>query len=143
MSNLVITRTEFEEAREKSDEMWTDYEVFEEERDPVDLHRLVKQVVEGQYTHPDGAESLYGLESSAQGLVSDLVHSSSNDIVPTTLPTEVLDKFCQKLSSDVQEYSEDVYKEMKSDLDPEKDHELSEVQRVLDKIVENNVPETF
>lgn len=143
MADFVITESEFENAREQSDEMWSDYDVFEEERRPVDLHRLVKQVVEGQYTHPQGADTLYGMSGSAESLVTDLVHSSSGDIVPTSLPDDVLNKFSRELAEDVQEYSEKVYKKVREDIDPEDDTELSEVQSTIDTYTENLVPANF
>lgn len=143
MGYFVITESEFENAREQADEIWSDYDVFEEERRPVDLHQLVKQVVEGQYTHPQGADTLYGMSGSAQSLVSDLVHSSSGDIVPTALPDDVLNRFSQELSEEVQEYSEKVYKRVREVIDPEDDIDLSEVQSTIDTYTEDLVPANF
>jgi len=137
----VISVDEFEEARESADEMWSDFEVFEEERDSVPLQHIVFEVVEGQYTHPAGPDSMYGLEGSAQDLVWDKVFSSG--LVPEGIPTEVRERFARELGSEVSECSTELYDRMRDVVDPESDVSLERVQEVMEDEAEGIVSESY
>lgn len=137
----VITVSAFEEAREKSGEEWSDIDVFEEERDGAPLREVVLEVVEGQYTHPAGPDSVYGMEGSAEELVWDEVFSSG--LVPEGVPTEVREKFARNFGSKVSQYASELYKSVRSEIDPESAESLSEVKEVLEEKAEQIVPETY
>lgn len=139
--DAVITVDEYENAREKSGDQWSDFEVFSEERDRAPLREIVLEVVEGQYTHPSGPDSVYGMRGSAGELVRDKVFSS--DLVPEGIPSSVREKFADKLSEEVQDYSEELYKAVRDEVDPEGDATLSEVREVMEPKAEELVPEEF
>jgi hypothetical protein len=138
----VITVDQFENAREKSDDIWSDFDVFDEERDKAPLREIVLEVVESQYTHPAGPTTIYEMESSADELVWDKVFSSG--LVPEELPANVREKFANKLAEAVRENATLLYKDVRKRVDPEnEENSLSEVREVLEPRAEELVPETF
>lgn len=137
----VITVDRFETAREQSDDMWSDFEVFDEERDAAQLREIVLEVVEGQYTHPAGPDSVYGMQNSAEDLVWDKVFSSG--LVPEGAPDEAREKFARKLGEAVRDNATELYKDVRDRVDPEGDASLSEVQDVLEERAEELVSETY
>lgn len=142
MVNPVITVEDYEEARGKSDDIWSDYDVFDEERDPAPLREVVLEVVEGQYTHPAGPDSVYGMENSAQDLVWDKVFSCG--LVPDELPDKVQEKFAREFGNSVRDNARTLYKDVRERVDPENDTKsLSDVNEVLEERAEEHVPEGF
>jgi len=137
----VITVDRFETAREQSDDMWSDFEVFDEERDAAQLREIVLEVVEGQYTHPAGPDSVYGMQNSAEDLVWDKVFSSG--LVPEGVPDEAREKFARNLGEAVRDNATELYKDVRDRVDPEGDASLSEVQDVLEERAEELVSETY
>lgn len=135
----VISLDEFEEEREKSDEIWSDYEVFEESRDRVPLREIVLEAVEGQYTHPNGPDTVYGLEGSSDTLAREKI--THGDLVPDDLPKEVKQQFADDLAEEVSEYSTELFTEVRDNID--EDDDLSEVRNILEKHAEEMVPEEF
>lgn len=137
----VVTSEEYKNARDKSDSIWSDFEVFEEERDTVPLREIVCEVVESQYTHPAGPDSVYGMTSSAEELVREYVF---NEFTPEEVPKEVKEQFANNLIEVVQFNSEKLYKQMKVAIEPEDDTiSLSEVQEKMNEIAPKLVPETY
>jgi len=137
----VITVDRYEHAREQSDEMWDDYEVFEEERDRAHLREVVLEVVEGQYTHPAGPDSVYGMEGSAEELVWDKVFSSG--LVPEGVPDDVREKFANEFGSAVRENATALYEDVRDRVNPEGDVSLDDVREVLEERAEAVVDEEF
>lgn len=137
----IITVSEYEHAREQSDEIWDNYDVFDEERDRAPLRDIVLEVVEGQYTHPSGPDSVYGMENSGEELVWDKVFSSG--LVPSGIPDDVREEFAQKLGDEVRENAGELYTDVRDQVDPESDASLSEVQTVLESRAKELVNEEF
>lgn len=138
----VITVEQYENAREKSDDIWSDYDVFDEERDRAPLREIVLEVVESQYTHPAGPASIYEMECSANELVWDKVLSCG--LVPEELPANVREKFANKLAEAARENATLLYKDVRKKVDPEnEENSLSEVREVLEPRAKELVPETF
>lgn len=137
MWETLITADDFEHAREQSDDIWDDYDVFYEERDEYPLRELVLQVVEGLFTHPSGTHNMQDLSDSVDGLVHDYV----NDVVPEEIPDETTDKFRRKVSDTVHDHSEELYKATREKADGM--DTISEIQSYLEeKADEVGVPET-
>ena len=137
--SAVISEADFRNAREQSDDMWSDYEVFDEERDKAPLRELVLEVVEGQYTHPSGPDSVYGMEGSADDLVWDKVFHDG--LVPDSLPKDVKEKFARELGEAVRKNSTTVFKKAREELDD--DASLSEVRSVIEPLTEQTVSKGF
>lgn len=110
----VITQERFDTARELSDDVWSDSEVFYEEREGAPLYEIVYSVIEGLATHPAGHNS-YEVDESVDSLVWDLVFHDG--LVPEGLPDDVKEKFARELSDDVREWSNVVYDEIGDELD--------------------------
>lgn len=137
----VITVEQYDHAREQSDSKWNDYEVFDEERSRAPLREIVLEVVEGQYTHPAGPDSVYGMENSAEELVWDKVFSSG--LVPDGIPEDVREKFARELGDEVRENASELYKDVRDRVDPEGDASLSEIREVLESQAEEIVDEEY
>jgi len=73
MGDHLITVEEFETAREKTDEIWSDYEVFEAERDRLEFRKLIIWIVEGTVRHPAG-HNPYEVENETITLIYDVVN---------------------------------------------------------------------
>lgn len=141
MQDPVITVDRYEHAREQSDDVWTDWDVFHEERDSVDLREIVLEVVEGMFTHPSGEHSVYEVTESANSLVWDKVTSSSG-LVPKEIPQDVTDKFARNLESDVSEYAEELYKDVREEA--EETDSIGELQDLLEKRADElSIPHSF
>jgi hypothetical protein len=136
----VITESKYKNVREQLDEVWTNFEVFEEERDPAPLREIVLEVVEGQYTHPAGPDSVYGMEGSADSLVWDKVISGG--LVPDGIPDEVREQFARDLAERVRQNATSVYKSVRTTVDPEEDS-FEEIRQVIQSEAEATVPETY
>lgn len=137
----VITVDRYEHAREQSDDVWTDWDVFHEERDSVDLREIVLEVVEGMFTHPSGEHSVYEVTESANSLVWDKA-TSSGGLVPSDLPQDVIDKFARNLEAEVSEYAEVLYKDVRDEADATES--ISELQDLLEERADSvGVPQSF
>lgn len=133
----VITVERFESAREQSDDMWSDSEVFFEERDGVPLYEIVYSVLEGAATHPAG-HNAYEVDESVDSLVWDLVFHDG--LVPDELPEDVKEQFARDVADDVREWAGEVYGEIGEELD-EKDS-VSELREFIQAAMDDaGVPE--
>lgn len=137
----VITVDRYEHAREQSEDIWTDWDVFDEERDNVNLREIVLEAVEGMFTHPSGEHSVYELDESVNSLVWDKV-TSSGGIVPNDIPQDVTDKFARKLESAVSEHAEELYRDVRDEAD--ETDSISELQDLLESRADSlGVPQSF
>ena len=134
----VISVDEFEESRKLSGDEWSDFEVFEESRERVDLRELVKSVVESQYTHPGGPVD----DDMVGNFVYEKVYYEG--LVPEELPESVKEQFAKDLDSAVREYSVWVFDDMRERVDPyDDDVELDRIRTVLNDCVNERVPESY
>lgn len=113
MYDKVITDDQFKQAREQSDDVWDDSEVFFEERDRYPLRELVLTAVEGEFTHPAGNHTVHTLEDSIEGLTNDYV----NDAVPDSIPEDVRQDFQRDVAEEVRENAKELYKATRDDAD--------------------------
>jgi hypothetical protein len=137
MREKIITAEEYKQARENTDDYWSDWDVFEEERDRYPLRGLVLEAVEGEFTHPSGDHTVMTLSDSVSGLVSDYV----SDSLPDAVPNDVTRKFEQKTQKTVNNYAEQVYVEVRERED--EFDSVSELQKILEEEANSvAVPET-
>lgn len=107
MSNLqtpLMTDEQFESERERSDDYWEDYEVFDEGRDRFDMKSLVLRVVVGNFEHEQGHGKQF-LPDSVDGHVWD----HYKDWVPSQLSTEDKKKFARKVDAEANKQSAELY----------------------------------
>lgn len=113
MREQVITMDRYNHAREQSDDIWDDDEVFDEERDQYPLRELVLEVVEGQFTHPDPNHNSQTVQDSVDGLVFDYV----SDALPDALSREIEESFRQDVYDEVSTRSMDLYEQVREESD--------------------------
>jgi len=106
MTERVITVEAFEHARLKTDEMWSDYEVFEEERDRLDFRELIIRIVEGTVIHPHGHNE-YEVEEETISIINDIIHHG--EYIPEDLPDTVRDEFRDDLTDEALPYTDELY----------------------------------
>ena len=143
MGNQLITVEEFENAREQSDEIWSDYEVFEEERDRLEFRELIVRIVEGTVLHPQGHSS-YEVEEETISLINDVFHHGEH--IPESLPNNVRDKFRDELKDEALPYTEKLYTAVRDSQEDGFDSfdSVSEVRTALQNAAEEiDVPENF
>lgn len=109
---------------ERADDIWSSYDCFDEIRDDLDLRPIVVSVVAGTYTHPSGFAKHF-IADTANSIVWDYL----DDWTPDSLSSDDVQKFGNKLESEVVEQSEAVYDDVfnqlvdstsdERDLDPE------------------------
>lgn len=104
----LMSTEQFANERELSDEIWNDYDVFDEGRDSVDLKQIVVSTVAGNFEHPQGHGKMY-LSDSLDRIYSD-------DWFPDQLSKEDTRKFCNKLYNEALELSEKVFDEVEPTL---------------------------
>jgi len=143
MGDQLITVEAFENAREQSDEIWSDYEVFEEERDSLEFRELIIRIVEGTVIHPQGHNS-YEVEEETISLIDDVVHHG--EYVPEPLPDTVQDEFRDDLTDEALPYTKELYNTVRDSHEDGFDSfdSVSEVRTVLQNTTEEiSVPENF
>lgn len=133
----VITMERYNHAREQSDDVWTDEEVFFEERDKAPLYDIVYSVLEGAATHPAG-HNAYEVDESVDSLVWDLVYHDG--LVPEDLPEDVKESFARELSDEVREWASEVYDTIGDEVD-EKDSMEGLKSFIMDAMDDAGVPE--
>jgi len=143
MGDQLITVEAFENAREQSDEIWSDYEVFEEERDRLEFRELIIRIVEGTVIHPSG-HNQYEVEEETISLINDVVHHG--EYIPEDLPYTVRDEFRSDLTDDALPYTKELYNAVRESHEDGFDsfESVSEVRTVLQNTTEEiDVPEKF
>ena len=143
MGDQLITVEAFEHAREQADEIWSDYEVFEEERDRLDFRELIVRIVEGTVIHP-GGHNQYEIEEATISLIDDVVHHG--EYIPEALPVTVRDEFRSALTDEALPYTKELYNAVRDSHENGFDsfESVSEVRTVLQNTTEEiSVPEKF
>jgi len=143
MEDQLITVEEFENAREKSDEIWSDYDVFEEERDRLEFRELIVRIVEGTVLHPQG-HNPYEVEVETISLIDDIFHQS--EFIPEALPSDVREKFRNELKGEALPYTGKLYSTVRTSREDGFDSlgSVSEVRTALQYAAEEiDIPEHF
>jgi hypothetical protein len=133
----LLTTEEHKEEVNRADDIWSEYDCFEEVRDKLDLKPLVISVVSGTFTHPSGQFAKHFVADSANSIVWDYL----DDWTPDSLPQDDVHKFGNDIESEVIEQSEQVYDNVVDELIVDSDSEERDLDPSLtpgdvDNIVE-------
>jgi hypothetical protein len=138
----VLTTDEFDAAREQADDIWDDYEVFDEERDRVDFRELYTRLVEAVLIHPAGHSS-YEMDEAVDTLISEIVVYELAEDFPDDIQEEFTQALYEEVSGrhrtmDVVEF----YEAVRDDADAL--DSVGEIQALLDSAAaEHDIRETF